>query len=101
MLTNRTRKLSCNRTSRTRTSRNRAGWALCLAAVGILGAVRQSACIAFGSSQLLGTVDFCFVFDCQNGLFGGVVDPCPDPLTDVLDGESTNLFVDCPDPNAQ
>lgn len=96
MQTNRTRK-----SSRKMASRLRAGGIFCLAAVGTLGALRQSACIAFGADQLLGTLDFCFVFDCQNGLFGGVVDPCPDPLTDPLDGTSTNLFVDCPDPNAQ
>ncbi len=82
-------------------SRKKTGWVLCIAAAVTMGALRQTACIAFGAEELLRTVDFCFVFDCQNGLFGGVVDPCPDPLVDPLDGTSTNLFVDCPDPDAQ
>ncbi len=84
-----------------KSSRLKRGWVLCIAAAATLGALKQTACIAFGSEEILRTINFCFVFDCQNGLFGGVVDPCPDPLTDPLDGTSTNLFVDCPNPNAQ
>ncbi len=88
------------RTNRTRkSSRTKTAWVLCLMGAATMGALRQSACIAFGSEELLRTIDFCFVFDCQNGLFGGVVDPCPDPLVDPLDGTSTNLFVDCPVPD--
>ncbi|NOX57833.1 MAG: hypothetical protein GXP29_03125 [Planctomycetes bacterium] len=90
------------RTNRTMSaSQKRARWMLCLLAAASFGVVRQSACIAFGAEELLRTVNFCFVFDCQNGLFGGVVDPCPDPIDDPLDGTSTNLFVDCPIPNGQ
>lgn len=44
------------------------------------------ACQKFGAQKTLTAVDWCYIFDCQNGLFGGLVDPCNgDPV----------LFADC------
>lgn len=51
------------------------------------------------------TADFCFIFDCQNGIFGGTIDPCevapvlvdqdgnrlPEPVNSV----SGPLLADC------
>lgn len=71
-------------------------------AVGVLaaGMLYQTACMSFGGNQLLRTVDFCFLFDCQNGAFGGLFDWCPDQTDTTSSGtdavQSTNLFVDCP-----
>jgi hypothetical protein len=42
---------------------------------------------------LLGSVDFCYLLDCQNGFLGGAIQPCGDPNTFVDD-----LLVDCPTP---
>ena len=62
-----------------------------IAAVGMLF---NATCIGFAGEQFLRTVDFCFLFDCQNGALGGLIDPCPGTLNS--DGSTTNLFVDCP-----
>jgi hypothetical protein len=35
----------------------------------------------------MSSVDFCFLFDCQNGAIGGLIDPCGNPP----------LFADCGD----
>ena len=73
-------------------------WAVGLAAMATAGAVYQTGCMAFSGDQVLRSVDFCFIFDCQNGLFGGVIDPCNNNV--FLDGRSStgnaNTFVDCP-----
>lgn len=37
------------------------------------------------------SIDFCYIFDCQSGFFGGAIQPCGDPTTTADD-----LFVDCP-----
>lgn len=36
-------------------------------------------CGEFYSNGVAASVDFCYLFDCDNGFFGGAVDPC-DPL---------------------
>lgn len=46
-------------------------------------------CGRFMSNGLLSSVDFCYLLDCENGFFGGVVDPCSDP-------SSGALLLDCP-----
>ncbi len=55
-------------------------------------------CSSFIAEGALVAADFCFIFDCQNGLLGGAVDPCTDePVADdpfVLPGGP--LFTDCP-----
>lgn len=39
---------------------------------------------------LLGSVDFCFLLDCQNGFLGGAIKPCGNPNTTADD-----LLLDC------
>lgn len=64
------------------------------------GTLYQGACIAFGADQALRSIDFCFLFDCQNGALGGLVQPCPfvtDPTQPDENGiGNANTFVDCP-----
>lgn len=33
-------------------------------------------CAAFSGEQALIATDFCFIFDCQTGAFGGIIQPC-------------------------
>jgi hypothetical protein len=56
-------------------------------------------CASFGGEQVLIATDFCFIFDCNNGAFGGLIQPCRGAATvtaegDVVPGRSP-LFVDC------
>ncbi len=72
-------------------------WAVGVAAMATMGAAYQTGCMAFGGDQLLSTIDFCFVFDCQNGILGGVIDPCAGVNGSGDDvGRTGNLFIDCP-----
>ena len=50
-------------------------------------------CTTFLAEAALTTADFCFIFDCQNGILGGAVDPCAG--TQDTSGEDP-LFTDCP-----
>jgi hypothetical protein len=59
-----------------------------IGAAALMGVLFQTACAGFAGSQALQVVDFCFLFDCQNGALGGLLDPCS--------GGTANLFVDCP-----
>ena len=34
------------------------------------------ACASYGAEAALSSIDFCFLLDCQNGAFGGLIDPC-------------------------
>ena len=63
-----------------------------LAVVAAAGVLNQTACIGFGADQLQRTIDFCFLFDCQTGALGGLLDPCPNNPNNP--GELP-LFVDC------
>lgn len=45
----------------------------------------------FGAEGALASIDFCYIFDCQGGFFGGAIQPCGDPTTTADD-----LLVDCP-----
>jgi len=69
---------------------------LLVGGAGILFAGSGAACTSFTSEAALSTVDFCFLFDCQFGAIGGLVDPCAS-----VDGPGTvqngQFFVDCPD----
>ncbi len=48
-------------------------------------------CQRFVSNGVSNSIDFCYLLDCQNGFFGGLVDPC----ADVSMGES--WLLDCPE----
>ena len=48
-----------------------------------------TSCSSFAGESMFTSTDFCFIFDCQNGILGGTIDPCSE-------GEGAALFVDCP-----
>lgn len=51
-------------------------------------------CATYVGESLMTATDFCFIFDCQNGMLGGTVKPC----AGVGDGSGQQpLFRDCPD----
>lgn len=56
-------------------------------------------CASFGGEQALIATDFCFIFDCNNGAFGGTIQPCAGAATIGDNGEVVNtrspLFTDC------
>lgn len=56
-------------------------------------------CASFAGEQALIATDFCFIFDCNNGAFGGTIQPCRGAATitdegDLVEGRAP-LFVDC------
>ncbi len=69
------------------------------AAIGVLGGggymLQATGCIApFMTESFATATDFCFIFDCQNGLFGGTIDPCS---RQTINGEVAQpFFADCP-----
>ena len=75
-----------------------------VAGLAVAGAVLFSGpgtgCTSFLAESALAPANFCFIFDCQNGLLGGTLDPCP-PV-DIFSGGSLftpptgPLFTDCP-----
>jgi hypothetical protein len=60
-----------------------------LAVIATAGILNQQACIGFAANPVQTAVDFCFLFDCQNGALGGLVQFCSN-----VPGEP-NFFVDC------
>jgi hypothetical protein len=65
------------------------------------------ACGSMGTEAGIGTADMCFIFDCTNGAFGGLLDPCanvpgsdtgnPDQGGGGYEGPRTgSFFADCP-----
>ena len=65
---------------------------------GFLFGTQSTSCLSFAGESFLASGDFCFIFDCQNGLLGGTIDPCTDEPssggTFVMPGG--DLFTDCP-----
>lgn len=53
-------------------------------------------CADYMMRSALTAADFCFIFDCQNGILGGTIDPCSGTGVGDLSGEDP-LFSDCPD----
>jgi len=59
-----------------------------------------TSCTTFLGESSFEAANFCFIFDCQNGILGGTIDPC----SGVGSGDNTNeglatgeqLFTDCP-----
>ncbi len=54
---------------------------------GFLLAGPSTGCISYAGDSLLEATNFCFIFDCQNGILGGTIDPCA--------GDNPR-FADCP-----
>ncbi len=52
-----------------------------------------TSCTSYMMKSALTTADFCFIFDCQNGILGGTIDPCAG--LNEQSGEQP-LFTDCP-----
>ena len=54
-------------------------------------------CMSFTAESILSSADFCFIFDCQNGILGGTIDPCSSAGSVlVAAGDERPLFTDCP-----
>lgn len=68
-------------------------WLLYLAMAAGGGTVFQAgsngAYVRCAGDASLTSINFCFVFDCQNGAFGGAIEFCGDEPGD-------DLFADCP-----
>ena len=49
-------------------------------------------CLSLGAESLLAEANFCFIINCQNGIFGGTIEPCP-PIQFAMDnvGDGKNL----------
>ncbi len=79
----------------------RSRWHRVAVGLGLLGggavllAGPGSGCSSFAGESFLTSANFCFIFDCQNGAFGGTVRPCN---TTATAGSETQppLFSDCP-----
>jgi hypothetical protein len=56
--------------------------------------LQNNGCVSFTAESALVATDFCFIFDCQNGLFGGTIDPCTPSGTE--DNPVGPFFADCP-----
>ena len=70
-----------------------------LAGSGILMSGPGTSCSSFLGETGLVTADFCFIFDCQNGILGGTIDPCSGIGSGNQTGEGQTqqpLFTDCP-----
>ena len=67
----------------------------CLSAGGFLLAGPGTGCSSFLTESALTSAEFCFIFDCQNGLLGGSIDPCSGADPADQSGELP-LFTDCP-----
>lgn len=62
-------------------------------------------CASFAGETVLGTVDFCFLFDCVDGAIGGLIQPCDEandsfgnrvPRDPTTPGQAGRIFEDCP-----
>jgi len=85
--------------------RSRRSW---IAAVGLLGGFgyllsgAPTTCYSFSGESFFTTTDFCFIFDCQGGALGGIVQPCTGAGSGNSTFETNNsqpLFNDCPNNN--
>lgn len=56
---------------------------------GMMFAGSGLACTSFGLDEAQSVIDFCFLFDCQNGAFGGLIDFC-DP-----NNPDSSFLADC------
>jgi hypothetical protein len=74
-----------------RTARRVLVWALVVLTNGMV--FDAASCYSFKSDTVLSSVNWCYVIDCQNGLFGGLIQPCGSPLLGTDD-----LLQDCPSP---
>ncbi len=70
-----------------------------LTAGGYLTAGPGTSCSSYLGESTFAAADFCFIFDCQNGIFGGTIDPCSGigSGNQTVEGNTIPpLFTDCP-----
>jgi hypothetical protein len=65
-----------------------------IASGGFLFAGQSTSCLSFSGESTLSSANFCFIFDCVNGILGGTIDPCAQS-TDANGDLQPPLFVDC------
>ena len=70
-----------------------------LSASGILTSGPGTSCSSYVGESTFVATDFCFIFDCQNGILGGTIDPCSGigSGNQTVEGQTQQpLFTDCP-----
>jgi len=70
-----------------------------IAGGGFLMSGPGTSCTSFVGESALVATDFCFIFDCQNGILGGTIDPCSGVGSGSSTVEGTTqppFFTDCP-----
>lgn len=77
-------------------SRRLAALAALAAGGGFLLSGPNTGCMSFMGESLATATNFCFIFDCQNGMFSGTIDPCSGSRAG---DPSQNLFADCQESN--
>lgn len=50
-----------------------------------LNGAYQGGCRPFAANGITSAVDMCYLFDCENGFFGGLIDPCDPAKPAFLD----------------
>jgi len=70
-----------------------------LAGSGFVTSGPGTGCSSYVGESALVATDWCFIFDCQNGILGGTVDPCSGigRGDQTVEGQTRPpLFTDCP-----
>lgn len=62
---------------------------------GFLFGGQSTSCLTFSAETAASSANFCFIFDCQNGILGGTLDPCSE-TRDVNGDLIPPTFLDCP-----
>ncbi len=66
---------------------------------GLLVSGPGTSCSSYVGETTFVAADLCFIFDCQNGILGGTLDPCSGigSGNSTVEGQtSPPLFADCP-----
>ena len=70
-----------------------------LAGSGFVMSGPGTGCSSYVVDAALVATDLCFIFDCQNGILGGTIDPCSGigSGNQTVEGQTRPpLFTDCP-----
>ncbi len=62
---------------------------------GFLFGAQSTSCFTFSAETAASSANFCFIFDCQNGILGGTLDPCSQ-TRDANGDFIPPTFLDCP-----
>jgi hypothetical protein len=66
-----------------------------VATTGMLFAGSTLACTSLAFDQAAQAVNFCFLFDCQNGALGGLIQFCDTTTTTDTTDPNHSLLADC------